>query len=76
MILLSQYVFVGLVSHLVVLIVGIGGVAGVVPLPRGRRSGLGLCLMAVAMALLVLAPGWRLGWWGSAGYLALSAAGL
>ena len=47
----------GLLTHLVVFAIGVSGSLGLVPLPRGRRSGLGLTLMALAMAILVLQPG-------------------
>lgn len=58
---LSPFELAGLLTHLVVLAIGVGGIVGLVPLSRGRRSGLGLVLMALAMAVLVVPPLWRLG---------------
>jgi hypothetical protein len=49
-----------------VLAVGLAGVAGWVRLPRGRRSGAGLALMAVSMLVLAAAGRWALGWWATA----------
>lgn len=51
----------GLLTHALVLALGVGGLAGVIPLARGRRGGLGLVLMALAMGIVVLEPTWRLG---------------
>ncbi len=56
---LSPFETVGLLTHLVVLVVGLAGTAKVLPLPRGRRSGLGLALMALAMTVLVVWPRWQ-----------------
>lgn len=50
----DPFLLAGLLTHLVVLGLGVGGMARLVPLPRGRRSGLGLVLMALAMAALML----------------------
>lgn len=52
-----------LVTHLTVFGLGVGGLARWVPLPRGHRTGTGLVLMALAMAVLMLpvAPGVALG---------------
>ena len=50
-----------LLLHVGVLAVGVGGMLGVVALPRGRRSGLGLALMATSMLVLFAAPAWHLG---------------
>ena len=47
---------VALLLHVGVLAIGVGGMLGVVPLPRGRRSGLGLALMATSMLVLFAAP--------------------
>lgn len=58
----------GLATHILVLLLGLGAIAGVVPLARGRRAGLGLVLMATAMALVVMEPRWRLGAWGALTY--------
>ena len=41
--------------HVGVLVIGLGGVLGWVRLPRGRRSGAGLGLMAVSMFVLAAA---------------------
>lgn len=67
---LSPFEVAGLLTHLVVLVVGVGGIAKVVPLPRGPRSGLGLTLMALAMIVLVVWPRWQLpgGWAAAATY--------
>ena len=46
----------GFLTYLIVFTIGVGALVGVVPLARGRRAGLGLVLMALAMTLLVLAP--------------------
>ncbi len=53
---LSAFDFAGLLTHAVVLGIGLGGIARQVTLPRGRRSGVGLVLMAAAMALLFTRP--------------------
>lgn len=45
---------ISLLTHLGVFIRGLGGIMKVMPLPRGRRSGLGLVLMALAMTILAL----------------------
>ena len=69
----SAFELAGLVTHMIVLAIGIGGVAGVVPLAQGRRSGTGLLLMAASMVVLVVAPRWQLGGWAAAytaGFLA------
>ncbi|MHB1716040.1 MAG: hypothetical protein ACYCV5_01645, partial [Acidimicrobiales bacterium] len=52
---------VALLLHVGVLAIGVGAMLGVVPLPRGRRSGLGLALMATSMLVLFAAPAWNLG---------------
>ena len=46
----------GFATHTLVLLLGLGGVLGIIPLARGRRGGAGLILMAVAMTVLVAAP--------------------
>lgn len=51
----------GMVTHVGVLSLGVGGLLGLESLPRGRRSGVGLVLMALAMALLIAWPRWRFG---------------
>ena len=53
---LNAFDVAGLTTHVVVLLLGVGGIFGRVALPRGRRSGLGLLLMALAMAVLVVRP--------------------
>jgi len=59
-----------------VLAVGVGGMLGVVSLPRGRRSGLGLALMATSMLVLFAAPAWHLGPLATTGFLAAFLPGL
>jgi hypothetical protein len=49
---------------------------GVVPLPRGRRSGLGLALMATSMLVLFAAPAWNLGPLATTGFLAAFVPGI
>lgn len=68
---LANYELVGIVTHLFVLAVGVGGMANWVPLPRGRRSGLGLVLMALSMFLLMFAPRWQLDFLAAAGHAGL-----
>lgn len=46
----------GLLTHTLVFMLGIGGIAGFVPLPRKRRSGAGLVLMALSMLILMVQP--------------------
>ena len=67
---------VALLLHVGVLAIGVGGMLGVVPLPRGRRSGLGLALMATSMLVLFAAPAWNLGPLGTTGFLAAFVPGL
>lgn len=52
----TTFQLAGPVTHAVVLGLGLGGLAGRVPLPRGRRSGCGLVLMALAMAPVFVEP--------------------
>lgn len=66
---LAVFELVGLLTHLAVFAIGLGGSVGLVPLARGRRSGLGLILMALAMTVLVLRPRWLPGGWAAAGYV-------
>lgn len=47
---------ISLLTHLGVFIRGLGGIMKVMPLPRGRRSGLDLILMALAMTILAVGP--------------------
>lgn len=56
---LSPFETVGLLTHLVVLVIGMGGIAKILPLPRGRRSGLCPTVMALAMTVLVVWPRWQ-----------------
>lgn len=67
---LAPFELAGLLTHVAVLVVGVGGSMGVVPLARGRRSGLGLVLMALAMTVLILEPRWQLGSWAAGTYVA------
>ncbi|MDA8185891.1 MAG: hypothetical protein M0005_11630 [Actinomycetota bacterium] len=67
---------VALLLHIGVLAIGVGGMLGVVPLPRGRRSGLGLALMATSMLVLFAAPAWNLGPLGTTGFLGAFVPGL
>ena len=62
--------------HVGVLVIGLGGVLGWVRLPRGRRSGAGLGLMAVSMFVLAAAQRWALGGWTTAVMAAAFLAGL
>lgn len=59
-----------LLVHVGVLAVGIAGLLDAASLPRGRRSGLGLTLMATSMLVLYGAPGWHLGPLATWGFLA------
>lgn len=64
---LSPLEMSGLLTHLMVFLVGIGGIAKLLPLPRGPRSGLGLTLMALAMSVSLVWPHWqRPGEWAAA----------
>ena len=65
-----------LLLHVGVLAVGVGGMLGVVALPRGRRSGLGLALMATSMLVLFAEPAWHLGPLATTGFLAAFVPGL
>ena len=67
---------VALLLHVGVLAVGVAGMLGVVPLPRGRRSGLGLALMATSMLVLFAAPAWNLGPLATTGFLVAFVPGL
>lgn len=58
-----------LVVHVGVLSVGVAGMLGALPLPRGRRSGLGLALMAISMLVLFAEPAWNLGPLATSGFL-------
>lgn len=62
--------------HVGVLVVGVGGMLGLVHLPRGRRSGAGLGLMAVSMFVLAAAQRWALGGWATAVMAVAFVAGL
>lgn len=50
----DPFLLAALLTHLTVLGIGVGGITRLVPLPRSRRSGLGLVLMALAMAALMI----------------------
>ena len=65
-----------LLVHVGVVAVGVGGMLGVIPLPRSRRSGLGLALMGTSMLVLFAAPAWNLGPLATAGFLAAFVPGL
>lgn len=58
---LSSFELAGLLTHVAVSPIGAGGSVDIVALPRGRRSGLGLVLMALSMVVLVVQPRWQLG---------------
>lgn len=58
---LNLFELVGLLTHLFVFAIGMGAIAGVVPLARKRRSGFGLILMALAMTIMIFEPRWQLG---------------
>lgn len=62
---LNAFQIAGLVTHALVLLIGIGAILGHVPLARGRRAGFGLVLMAAAMTIVVLEPRLQLGMMGS-----------
>lgn len=55
---LSSHELVGLLTHIVVFAIGAGAIAGILPLARGRRSGFGLVLMALAMGVFTTQPRW------------------
>lgn len=65
---MTQYELAGLLTHAVVLALGVGAISGLVPLARGRCTGLGLVLMAVSMIVLIIGPGWDLGVTASVGH--------
>lgn len=58
---LNAFQIAGLVTHALVLLIGIGAILGHVPLARRRRAGFGLVLMAAAMTIVVLEPRLQLG---------------
>ncbi|KGB52330.1 hypothetical protein FG91_03607 [Sphingopyxis sp. LC81] len=64
----SPFELVGLLTHALVLLLGLGGLIGFIPLARGRRAGVGLLLMAGSMALVVMEPRWQLGLVGATAY--------
>lgn len=66
--LLGIFEIAGLLTHLLVLALGVGGMIGWIPLVRGRRAGVGLLLMAVSMGLIMLEPSWQLGIFGAVAY--------
>lgn len=59
---------VGLLTHALVLLLGVGGLISLIPLARGRRAGAALLLMAGSMALVVMEPRWQLGLVGATAY--------
>lgn len=67
---------VAMLAHVGVLVTGVGGILGVVPLPRGRRSGIGLVLMAASMLVLFATPTWIPEAFGAAGFVATFMPGL
>ena len=64
----KPFELVGLLTHALVLLLGLGGLIGLIPLARGRRAGAGLLLMAGSMALVVMEPRWQLGHVGATAY--------
>lgn len=73
---LNSFQVVGLLTHLIVLALGLGGMIGIVPLARGRRAGSGLVLMAISMDIVILAPRWNFGMIGVSFYVVGFLAGL
>lgn len=67
---IGAFGLIGLLTHLIVFIIGLGALVGIVPLARGRRAGLGLVLMALAMTIMVLEPAWHLGAAAAVAYVA------
>lgn len=64
----TPFELVELLTHGFVLLLGLGGLIGLIPLARGRRAGLGLLLMAGSMALVFMEPRWQLGALGATAY--------
>ena len=64
----TPFELAGLLTHALVLLLGLGGLLRLIPLARGRRAGAGLLLMAASMALIVMEPRWQLGLAGAASY--------
>jgi hypothetical protein len=73
---LNSFQVAGLLTHLFVLLIGAGALAGIVPLAHGRRAGLGLVLMAISMSIVVLEPRLQLGAVGVSAYVVGFLAGL
>ncbi|MEE3502926.1 hypothetical protein [Acidiphilium acidophilum] len=73
---LNSFQLAGLLTHLFVLVLGIGGIIGIIPLARGRRAGSGLVLMAISMDIVILAPRWNFGTIGVSAYVVGFLAGL
>mgnify|MGYP001240628121 CR=1 FL=1 len=73
---MSPAEIVGLLTHLGVLGIGLLGLLGVVGLPRGRRSGIGLMSMALAMGVITIGPQYALPIPAIAAYIVLFALGL
>lgn len=72
----TPFELVGLLTHVLVLLLGLGGLLGLIPLARGRRAGAGLLLMAGSMALVIMEPRWQLGLVGVTAYAAAFLAAL
>lgn len=64
----TPFELVGLLTHALVLLLGLCGLIGLIPLARGRRAGAGLLLMAGFMALAVMEPRCQLGLMGATAY--------
>ncbi|WP_235705933.1 MULTISPECIES: hypothetical protein [Acidiphilium] len=73
---LNSFQLAGLLTHLFVLALGLGGLIGIIPLARGRRAGSGLVLMAISMGIVILAPRWNFGIAGVSAYVVGFLAGL
>lgn len=73
---LSLHELVGMLTHLVVFVIGAGAIAGLLPLARGRRSGLGLVLMALAMIVFTVQPRWPFEALVAVGYVGIFTAAL
>lgn len=59
---MAPYELAGLITHVVVLGLGLGGIARCIRLPRGPRTGVGLVLMALSMFVLAFGPISGFGW--------------
>ena len=72
----TPFELVGLLTHVLVLPLGLGGLLVLIPLARGRRAGAGLLLMAGSMALIIMEPRLQLGFVGATAYAAAFLAAL